>query len=171
MFVECVKYVDYYQVSYYAYNAYYAYLILICITEQGSPGHSVSSSVQQQCGPYCVIGHTKYSGAMRISSWPFVLKKSRQNNRQDIVLIRQLRISDSAFDSAFQLRMGNIWFCKLLLLFKSVHRHLDAAARVCLCFCAGGEQWAKITRSYSAYYVFCAYTSIHLLFGSSPQPG
>ncbi len=51
---------------------------------------------------------------MHISSWPFVMKKLRQTNRQDMVFIRQPGISDCAF----QLRMGNIWFCKILLLFK-----------------------------------------------------
>jgi hypothetical protein len=32
-----------------------------------------------------VIGHTKYPGAMRISSWPFVPKKLQDTNRQDMV--------------------------------------------------------------------------------------
>ena len=61
-----------------------------------------------------MIGHTEYPGNMRISSWPFVMKKLRQTNRQDMVFIRPPGISDGAF----QLRMGNIWFCKILLLFK-----------------------------------------------------
>ncbi len=42
------------------------------------------------------------------------MKKLRQTNRQDMVFIRPPGISDGAF----QLRMGNIWFCKILLLFK-----------------------------------------------------
>jgi hypothetical protein len=59
VFVEYVKYVDYHHVSYYAYYTYYAYLIQICITEQGSPGHSASSSVQQQCWSYCPLLHPR----------------------------------------------------------------------------------------------------------------
>ena len=61
-----------------------------------------------------LIGHTKHPGHMRISSLPFVPKKMHRTNRQDMVFIRPPGISDGAF----QLRMDNIWFCKLLLLFK-----------------------------------------------------
>ncbi len=43
-----------------------------------------------------------------------VPKKLQQTNSQDMVFIRPPGISDGAF----QLRMDNIWFCKLLLLFK-----------------------------------------------------
>ncbi len=37
--------------------------------------------------------------------------------------------------------MDNIWFCKLLFLFKNQYKdwHSDAAAQVCLCFRAGGN--------------------------------
>ena len=41
-------------------------------------------------------------------------KKLKKTNRQDMVFIRLPGISEGAF----QLRMGIIWFCKLLLLFK-----------------------------------------------------
>ena len=57
---------------------------------------------------------------MRVSSWPFVPKKLQKTNRQDMVFIRPPGISDGAF----QLRMDNIWFCKLLLLFK-IHTMTD----------------------------------------------
>jgi hypothetical protein len=60
-----------------------------------------------------LIGHTKHRGVMRISLWPFVPKKLQLSNRQDYVFIRPPGISDGAF----QLRIDNIWFCKLLLLF------------------------------------------------------
>jgi hypothetical protein len=47
---------------------------------------------------------------------------------EDVVISRPPEISDGAF----QLRMDNIWFCKLLLLFKNSHkdRHLYTGARV-----------------------------------------
>ena len=61
-----------------------------------------------------LIGHIEHPGYMRISSLPFVEKKLRRSNRQDMVFIRPPGISEGAFE----LRMGNIWFCKLLLLFK-----------------------------------------------------
>ncbi len=67
-----------------------------------------------------LIGHRKHKGKMRISSWPFVPRKLQQTNRQDMVIIRLPGISDGAF----QLRMDNIWFCTLLLLFK-IHTKTD----------------------------------------------
>ena len=65
-----------------------------------------------------LIGHTDHPGYMRISSWPFVEKTLRRSNRQDMVFIRPPGISEGSFE----LRMGNIWFCKLLLLFKTRSR-------------------------------------------------
>ncbi len=65
-----------------------------------------------------LIGHTQHSnkGQMSISSWPFVPRKLQQTYRQDMVFISPPGMSDGEF----QLRMDNIWFCKLelLLLFK-----------------------------------------------------
>lgn len=66
------------------------------------------------------MGHTEHAGQMRISSLPFVPKKLKRSNRQDMVFIRPPGISEGAF----QLRMDNIWFCKLLLLFK-IHTRTD----------------------------------------------
>jgi hypothetical protein len=65
---------------------------------------------------------------MRISSWPFVPRKLQQTNRQDMVFIRPPGISDGAF----QLRMDNIWFCKLLLLFK-IHTKTDTGMQYLDC--------------------------------------
>ncbi len=67
-----------------------------------------------------LIGHTQHKGHMHLSSWPFVPRKLQQTNRQDMVFIRQPGITDGAF----QLRMDNIWFCKLLLLFE-IHTKTD----------------------------------------------
>ena len=61
-----------------------------------------------------LIGHTKHEGHMRVSSLPFVPKQMHRTNHQGMVFIRPPGISEGAF----QLRMDNIWFCKLLLLFK-----------------------------------------------------
>ena len=57
---------------------------------------------------------TKHLHEQRISSWPFALKKLQKSNRQDLVFIRPPGISNGAFN----LRMDNIWFCKILLLFQ-----------------------------------------------------
>ncbi len=70
----------------------------------------------------------------------------------DCVFISPPAISDGAF----QLRMDNIWFCKLLLLFK-MYTKTDACMQylecgsVCLCFCAGRVQGRAESRSYYAY--------------------
>ena len=50
----------------------------------------------------------------RISCHPFAKKQLRGANRQDFVFIRPPGISHGAFE----LRMDNIWFCKVLLLFQ-----------------------------------------------------
>jgi hypothetical protein len=60
------------------------------------------------------IGHTKHANEQRISCWPFAVKKLRGINRQDFVFIRPPGISHGAFE----LRLDNIWFCKVLLLFQ-----------------------------------------------------
>ena len=48
-----------------------------------------------------------------ISSWPFV-KKLRGSDRKVFVFIQPPGISHGAFE----LRMDNVWFCKVLLLFQ-----------------------------------------------------
>ena len=64
-----------------------------------------------------LIGNTKFSGAQRVQSWPFAgrgLGGSSGSNRQDLVFIRPPGIQDGGFD----LRLDNVWFCRVLLLFK-----------------------------------------------------
>lgn len=60
------------------------------------------------------IGHTKHPNEQRIACWPFVQKTLRGSNRQDFVFIRPPGISHGAFE----FRMDNVWFCKVLLLFQ-----------------------------------------------------
>ena len=64
-----------------------------------------------------LIGNTRFSGAQRVQSWPFAgrgLGGSSGSNRQDLVFIRPPGIQDGGFD----LRLDNVWFCRVLLLFK-----------------------------------------------------
>ena len=75
-----------------------------------------------------LIGHTQHQGHMRIYSCPFVPKKLKKSNRQDYVFIRPPGISEGAF----QLRMNNIWFCKVLLLFK-LYTKTDAGMQYLEC--------------------------------------
>jgi hypothetical protein len=62
-------------------------------------------------------------------------------------------------DGVFHLRMGNIWFCKLMLLFET-HAKTDTGIQGCFCFCAGGVQVPKKSRSYFAYFIM---TISHIL--------
>jgi hypothetical protein len=72
-------------------------------------------------------------------------------------------------DGVFQLRMGNIGFCKLLLCSnQNKDRRWDAAARACLFFCAGGVHWAKKTRSNSAYFAYSVYSAYTTSFDFFP---
>jgi hypothetical protein len=92
-------------------------------------------------------------------------------NRQNMVFIRQPGISDGAF----QLRMGNSWFCKLLFKISTktdtgMQQH--ECAYVSLLEDSGGVKWAKKSRSYCEYcanYVYCAYIAFYDRV--SPQPG
>jgi hypothetical protein len=104
--------------------------------------------------------HSTHEGHMRVSSWPFVPRKLQQTNRQDMVFIRPPGI----FDGAFQLRMDNIRFCKLLLLSPDQspykERHWHAVPRVRLCFSAGRVQGPTKIRSHSAYFAYFAYSNL-----------
>ena len=61
-----------------------------------------------------LIGNSNFSGVQRIQSWPFVGKKLGDSNRQDLVFIRPPGIQEGGFE----LRLDNVWFCRVLLLFK-----------------------------------------------------
>ncbi len=71
------------------------------------------------------IGHTKHLGEQRVSSYPFPNKKLRGSNRQDFVLIRPPGIARGEFE----LRMDNVWYCRLLLLFEIKSRTDDGIKR------------------------------------------
>jgi hypothetical protein len=79
---------------------------------------------------------------LRVSSRPFATNKLQQTSRQHMVFIYPPGISDGVF----QLRIDNVWFCKLRLLFKIDNKadagmkKLDCAASLCLCVCDGGVQ-------------------------------
>jgi hypothetical protein len=113
-----------------------------------------------------VIG---YTGAMRISSWPFVPKKLRQTNSQDMVFVRQPKISDSAF----QLRMGNIWFCKLLLLFKISTKTNTGMQQHDFAYVSVLEEYnwpRKPGHIMKILHIMHIMHILHLLIGFSPQP-
>ena len=101
--------------------------------------------------PTLLIGHTQHKGHMRIYSCPFVPKKLKKSNRQDYVFIRPPGISDGAF----QLRMDNIWFCKLLLLFK-LYTRTDAGMQFheCAAYAPSFLCW-KNTRDRGKQIILC----------------
>ena len=64
-----------------------------------------------------LIGNTRFSGVQRIQSWPFAghrLGGPNGTNRQDLVFIRP----PGTQDGGFELGLDNLWFCRVLLLFK-----------------------------------------------------
>ena len=103
-----------------------------------------------------LIGHIKHSGQMRISSWPMTPKKLQQTNRhcrsqQDWVFIRPPGISEGAF----QLRIDNIWFCKLLLLF-TIETKTDAWMKKHACaYVSVLEEYKGHRRSGHILYILC----------------
>ena len=111
-----------------------------------TPGHIVLYST-------LVIGHTQHAGQMRVSSCPFVPRKLQQSNRQDMVFIRPPGISDGAF----QLRMDNIWFCKLLLLFK-IHTKTDTGMQYHECaYVSVLEEYKPTTRAHGNQVILCIF--------------
>ncbi len=94
-------------------------ILFILLTEQGSACYSAKIHATGGKGHIALfntlaIGHIKHANEQRISCHPFEKKKLRGANRQDFVFIRPPGISHGAF----ALRMDNIWFCKVLLLFQ-----------------------------------------------------
>jgi hypothetical protein len=65
---------------------------------------------------------------MRISCWPMTPKILQQTNRQGWVFIRPPGTSEGAF----QLRIDNIWLCKLHLLF-TIETKTDARIKKHAC--------------------------------------
>lgn len=60
-----------------------------------------------------LIGHKKYAGEQRVSSWPFKTKQLQGSNRQDMVFVRPPGICKGDF----RLSIDSVWFCKVLFLF------------------------------------------------------
>jgi hypothetical protein len=71
-----------------------------------------------------LIGNTKISGEQRISSWQFTGKTLKGSNRHDLVFIRPPGIPPGNFE----LRMDNLWFGRVLLLF-SIEAQTDSGIR------------------------------------------
>jgi hypothetical protein len=71
-----------------------------------------------------LVCNTKFSGEQRISSWPFTGKMLKGSNRHDLVFIRPPGIPPGSF----VLRMDNLWFGRVLLLF-SIEAQTDSGIR------------------------------------------
>lgn len=66
-----------------------------------------------------LIGHKKYPGEQRVCCWPFKGRQLQKSNRQDMVMVRPPGIDKGGF----QLRIDNVWFCKVLFLFSFVSQN------------------------------------------------
>ena len=90
-----------------------------------------------------------------------ILKKY---NRQDYVFIRPPGISEGAF----QLRMDNIWFCKLLLLFK-LYTRTDAGMQYLDCaYVSVLEEYRGPRKSGHIVHILHIF---YFLIVDRPQPG
>jgi hypothetical protein len=87
------------------------------------------------------IGHKKHPGEQRVSSWPFAVRKLRGSNRQVFVFIRPPGIARGAFE----LRMDDVWFCKLLLLFEIVSKTDAGLERHACVFLSVMEEYTGVT--------------------------
>jgi hypothetical protein len=61
-------------------------------------------------------------------------RQLQKSNRQDMVMVLPPGIDKGGF----QLRIDNVWFCKVLFLFSFVSQNdkKKAATRLCLCLCS-----------------------------------
>jgi hypothetical protein len=66
-----------------------------------------------------LIGHKKYPGEQRVCCWPFKGRQLQKSNRQDMVMVRPPGIDKGGF----QLRIDNVWFCKVMFLFSFVSQN------------------------------------------------
>ncbi len=113
-----------------------------------------------------LLGHTQHKGHMRLSLGPFVPRKLQQTrtNRQDTVFLRPPGISDGTF----QLRMDNIWFCKLLPLFK-IHTKTDTGIQYHECAYVSVLEEYKGPRKPGHFCTFCIFCIFRFVY--RPQPG
>ena len=96
--------------------------VYLYLTEQSPIGHSADTKVICRQRPYPSLQHPCYwSQKTPRRAASFVLAvcwKLRGSNRQDFVFIRHPGIARGAFE----LRMDNVWCCKLFLLFEIVSK-------------------------------------------------
>ena len=80
-----------------------------------------------------LIGHKNYPGEQRVCCWPFKGRQLQKSNSQDMVMVRPPGIDKGGF----QLRIDNVWFCKVLFLFSTEWSSKEATL-LCLCLCSWG---------------------------------
>ena len=115
------------------------------------------------------IGHTKHPNEHRISSsWPFAAKKLRGANSQDFVFMHPPGISHGAFE----LRMDNVWFCKILLLFQVESKADLGLKRHSCAFVSVLEEYTKPRRpGKSPILLILLLDLLYLLYGSGSLVG
>ena len=99
------------------------YFCIFCIFLTGAPTSANFGCLRRNGSGHIalfqalLIGNTRFSGDQRIQSWPFAghrLGGSSGTNQQDLVFIRP----PGTQDGGFELGLDNVWFCRVLLLFK-----------------------------------------------------
>ena len=69
-----------------------------------------------------LIEHKNYPGEQRVCCWPFKGRQLQKSNSQDMVMVQPPGINKGGF----QLRIDNVWFCKVLFLFSFVSQNDQA---------------------------------------------
>lgn len=110
-----------------------------------------------------LIGHKTYAGEQRVASWPFKGKTLQKSNRQDLVFARPPGIDKGGF----QLRIDNVWFCRVLFLFSFESRNDHGIKRHDCAFVSVLEEyngWRRPGCIYMHILVLSAYYLIYCIF-------
>jgi len=118
-----------------------------------------------------LIGHRIYAGEQRVACWPFKGKTLQKSNRQDLVFARPAGIDKGGF----QLRIDNIWFCRVLFLFSFESRNHQGIKRHDCAFVSLLEEYRGRRRPgciYMHILVVSAYYLIYCIFiqDGLPEP-
>ena len=112
-----------------------------------------------------LIGHKKYAGEQRVCCWPFKGRQLQKSNSQDMVMVRPPGINKGGF----QLRINNVWFCKVFFLFSFVSQNDLARKQHDCAFVSVLEEYKGTRRQGIIYlhifYLYAYFTySAHLFF-------
>ena len=111
-----------------------------------------------------LIGHKKYAGEQRVCCWPFKGRQLQKSNSQDMVMVRRVR--PPGIDKVgFQLRIDNVWFCKVLFLFSFVSQN-DQARKLHDCAFVSALEEYKGRRRPGCIYLYSFYQNAYFTYSA-----